>query len=507
VVVAAALVVATVLLLRSRGDEPVTHAVGTIQAPPDEGPDVIDAAAVRAPLNAAAAELAVQIAGGQPRGLAYAIHTATPWQDIAVLAPELGMAPASLERRPYEGARASVPLAEDRWTWARIADGGVGRSRYLLVPPSALAREASVTFQDHSPVLHVLVLDEDGERPAADANITVHRRDPTSTGLEAVARATSSEIGYARIAVPEAGPYLVCAGALPGEGDPYVTGVVLPEDGPLTEYVCTVVRPGARGTVRLRVDARLGPQQVAFLYLRDANPPGAILPIKARIAAGEQVLTTSLAPGDYELDVLPSGDWRIVGARTVQVAAGAEAELAVRLEAAPRRVTVRLRGVPDRLLPVTVRPLRAGALRGEGERDLFCGTHRWYSFAEQTGEIGEPCRFVVEARSDLWISPQPLRLVGGAVDLDVVPASRLKIAWAANGVRTALVDADGGGWSETVALRARLRASGAGRERVMLGEIVVPQGAVKLRCWDPADGAELWTASVEARGSAVDVKR
>ena len=512
----AVLVLATAALLVARCPEVTAEHRPGVPVPSAPAPSPAADAIAPAPPPPASepadhrAQLTIDVRGGGD-GVAYWVRGSNPWRLAVPLLPELGLGAPSAARARYATGSVVVPLSPSEWTWIRVADRASGRSRYTLQPPSSEVLREEITFGGDDGAVHVFVAFPDSLLPAAGCAVQLLRRSLGSAAIEAEASARTNAAGYVRFTVPGSGTYVFHAdGVAPTAGDPLVGCVVVGAQTPQNECVYAIVLPARRTRVELAVDGAFAEPLEPFLYFRRiSSPPGMIFPITQRLRAGQQLVATELTAGDYELGVLPAGRFRLVPAGAVYSVAGEERICTgVRITAQPASVRVSLRGIPDRRLPITVRPLQVDALYNTAERQFFCGPYRWFSFEEAVGALEGQWWLVAESRRDAWISTGSTELSRGTVDVDMVPATRLHIDWEVEDPDlVAFLDVRSSAWTKTLVLDRKLRAGPAGRRIVLEGEIVVPSGAVQLRCWDCASGSDLWREAVVAQQRVVRVTR
>lgn len=424
-----------------------------------------------------------------------------------------------IESTTWSGAEVSLPLSADEWTWTCVHCEGAGY-RYLLLPASRSDLRASLGFVAPEPardaektVLHVFALDANLRGPASAAAIAIHRRSTRDAATELVIEAETDATGYLRAAVGEPGTYLVCCGdAKPGDPAPSVMAVILPPGERVVEAPCTVVCPEQRVGVKVRIECRTKGSSMPFPYFRRySDKPGVVTPLQGMVAGGVSQIETRLAPGTYEFGLLPLGDWTSVPeARAYEIREDGT-QIDIRVDERPRSVELKLRGIPDHRLPVTVRPVQVGAMQSGDDQAFFCGEHRWYSTTGMVGSIDYECRFVVTSRRTSWISRAVIRPQGGRrFDVEVVPATTLEVVWECRdqAQAQALLDVATEGWTETLVLRGRLASGRTGAlGKSLVGSLVVPEGPVHLRCWDPDSGSDYWSETAVAKGDRLAISR
>lgn len=514
-VVLAVFVLAAAAVLVARCPEVTAERRPAAAAAPTPPSSVADAIASELPTRAAAepsdqrAKLTIDVRGSEA-GIAYSVQDANPWRLALPLLPELGMATPPATATRYSSGTVVVPLSATAWTWVRVADAGSGRSRYSLHAPSTVDVCYEITFAAVDGAIHVFLAFEDSLLPIPGCDVHLFRRDLRSAAIEPLATTRTNEAGYAKFAVPGSGTYVFYADGVEATvGDPWVGCVVVGTQSAQNECVQSIVLPVRRTRVELAVDGAFAESIEPFLYFRRfSSPPGMIFPITTRLTRGQQLVTTELAAGDYELGVLPVGRFRLVPAAAVYSVTGERFSAGVRITAQPASVEVSLRGIPDRRLPLTVRPVKADVLYNTAERQFFFGPYRWFSFKEAVGALEGQWWLVAESRKEVWISKGPTDLSRATVEVDMVPATRLHVSSASDDPDlVAFLDVQSSAWTKTLALDRELRAGPAGRRIVLEGEIVVPSGAVRLRCWDSASGAELWREDCLAEGKVVRFTR
>lgn len=428
--------------------------------------------------------------------------------------------PAGIGSATWSGAEVSVPLSADEWTWMCVQSDGAGH-RYLLLPASRTDLRTSMAFATtpepaeptDKAVLHVFAVDENLRGPASGAAIAVYRRSTTDADTELVIEAETNATGYLRAAVGEPGTYLVCCGdTKPGDPAPSVMAVILPPGETIVEAPCTVVRPEKRVGVKLSIECRTQRSSIPFLYFRRySDKPGVVTPLQGMVANGNSQIEARLAPGTYELGALPLGDWTLIpGARTYDIQQDGT-QISVRVDDLPQTVELKLHGIPDHRLPVTVRPVQVGALHSRDDQAFFCGQHRWYSTTGMVGPIAYDCRFVITSRRTSWISRSVFRPGSGRrFEVDVSPATTLEIVWECRdqAQSQALLDVAVEGWTETVVLHGKLSSGRSGAPgKTLIGSFVVPEGPVHLRCWDADSGTDYWKEAIVAKGDTLAITR
>ncbi len=331
------------------------------------------------------------------------------------LAPEEDVEEAPRIRTAEHKGSVVLDLDRGAWTWLRVVGRDTTRfmARYERIAPFAGTKNLRIVLDDKQRSIHAFAVEADMQRPAAKARVTVYESDMKQpTQPVAVATQETDADGYVCFRGLAPGGFLVTLGdAKPSDRAPQTQRFVLPDGMPRQELPILLVREEARHLATVSV-TQTSLQRGAIpplLFVRgEGENAGHMMPIGSPLVETKQAFEVELAAGDWHVEVLPIGLYRLQGDRRFTMGRGARAtyELSTAAEAHTGSSTVELVGISDRDLPVSVRPRFAGEEEPADADLLFCGPLRWHSRRVENVALptNRPCKLVVTNRGAQWIS-------------------------------------------------------------------------------------------------------
>ncbi len=411
--------------------------------------------------------------------------------------------PAAAGRLDHDG-EVEVPVTCGVWCWVKAES--MGKLGFALVSPWQGRRQVTIELDTSS--LHVLVLQSDLLTVAGGCDVRFGRRPRgASAEVETEGRVTTDEQGYARIAEPGSGLFVLMApGAAPTSGYPAVQ-VVAVRPGQSVQQFVVLVMPAPRERLRVEVHAACKPhiRRKPKLFLeRIDDGSGELFPLPGTITAGYHSLELDVPRGSYRVAVAPMGEL-VVAPADERITVDGPTGHVVRVTDNDLWTKVQLRGVGYADLPLRVSAWVAGATSPPDPNLVYFGAPRWGQPAVSVVSLPGPRRLVATARGQTFLSQEPVLIRGESVVVEMIPASHVTIRWETWGTVP-------GGCMCTTATSAgefarpfrRQLAIDAGVPRpVWTAEFVVPRESVTFECLDVA-GQVAWRRELEpASGEAM----
>lgn len=408
----------------------------------------------------------------------------------------------------HRGA-ARLEVSRGSWIWlcARARETG-HPSAYAMIP--AFAQDWTITLELRRPRLHICVLGPTWENVGVGQKVCVYTRELPVRGQYRLHRVVDTITpGYAVLDEVPDGQILVVAPSGNIDMPPPHTATCIgqPNSGTCDAFL-TVVSPTPRTHVRMRVqrDTRLLGTPNA-VYWRETTT-GQTFPVPLRgdhttISAG-----LDLPDGAYVLRAVPEGDVLVApDGLTLQLPSAVVASLECRLGSQSRRTELVLQGLPDRVYPVRVSPLRPEEIRHDTDEELFLGPSQWHTATSSVGSLPSPALLVVTSSRGVWRTTAPVCISGPRVAADLESAARLKVSTVLpeSGAKHVFAHLSARGFSESICLSRQLLSRPEGQRVGYAGGCVVPLGDISLECFG-SDGATLWrrNETVTIRGLLVE---
>ena len=278
----------------------------------------------------------------------------------------------------------------------------------------------------------------------------------------------------------------------------------------LADQVVTLLLAPARRRLELEVDVAAFPSDLALpprLYLRDPHG-GRVVPVRSALQSGSNRVEVDIEPGDYLVDCLPMGSFQtnLVGG-TLRVPVEpqhlAQARIALRDNRARTRLV--LGGLRSTDFPIRV-CLRDPSLPVHpDERLMFYGHLSWHGATADVPSVFTPVQIVVSTKQGWLTSRAAIRIEGGELRVELVPACCATIVWKTQ-VRPVrpLVVVRSEGPALLVPLCLVTEGPPAPPVVGFRAEVVLPHGSAVFSCTDES-GRSLWRREVDLATAMVEV--
>jgi hypothetical protein len=501
VAVAVAVVAAAAFAIWSTSSRAPRAPSNPPNAPPrDAANDPVAATApARQPLAPEPARLRLSVVDPEEHPLAGRI-TVLFDRDVPSHAPPLeGNTPIrDVARIDHDGA-AMLDVPPGSWTWLRAtASDPAGGAAYRLVAPFAGERHETVVLLRDRARVHVFVVEGDLETPCAHRTFEV-LRDAESKPSEH-ATPTTDAAGHALVDdLPPGRVLLVAPGASPTDPPPHALWIqaTLGHD----RVVTLVARePSRRIVLDVRAELPADGAAPVLVLARHDDGSGRHFPLRNGILPGRHEHALDLPHGVYRVLMLPVGGFLTASDdELVRVAPDSPSTHLVRLAPNPNAARVRLRGIDERALPMTVYPRPVGQVVDDVPRVMFFGPWRWRSAEQQVGCPPFRCRLIACRANRYWLSTDECELGPGQHEVAMLPAALLRIAWLRPGrdaVRDVVAEVRTPLGTELRSLARELVVEGERTVPALVGELVVPYGDTVVTGFVPGGDAPAWTRTV-----------
>jgi len=276
---------------------------------------------------------------------------------------------------PLGRARIIVPRGQALWLQARARPKGKPvLSCFQSVAPFSGKKSLQLVFSPIAKRLHIFVLENDLQRPAAETMLRILRSSLKVMGSPQPYRELETDAeGYAVVEGLEPGAYsILTPGAIARDRPPRAARLILPESMPHLETTVVLVNAEPSYRLRLKVEAFFpNPtvQPVGLYLLRIAERAGETYPVPGTLGGKEEIVRKNfevrVPARRYRICMHPGG---MADISEYEVEVRSDMSHALNLLEEQDRVEVHLVGLDRRDLPVTVFPLG-----GPGEEEIEPG--------------------------------------------------------------------------------------------------------------------------------------
>lgn len=401
--------------------------------------------------------------------------------------------------------RTTFAVPEGAWTWLRVLTEA-GRVMFEAVPPFRGHRVLEVDLM-RRPMVFLRVVDAGHLRARAGAVVKVLHSDPWGGdgGVSGAARSVQCDArGEAVLVDLPRGRHLFLAGdATPGEGAPSTASLLWSGEDHGSDALVVLAEPAPRQEFVVTALVERGPLSSPSpkLVLRCIDEPQQpAVPQVGTLRTGPQAVTFRCPKGVYEMDVLPLGSCHIDGDREVEVG-DREGTATVVISAQQPRTHVTFRGIGSEDYPVRVSLQKCDRMRNDDPELEFVGPLHWGIGGALIPALKEKVLVLVLGRSRSFVSACPVSLAGEEVEVEVRPATCLRVDWAlepppAGDSPVLFVEQGAQSWGRMFERRTVLTP--AGLRPALVATVVVPAGPALLQVMRNNDC--VWTDPVVLGG-------
>ncbi len=405
--------------------------------------------------------------------------------------------PAAPFRARFVGGVGEIQVDGRYPTWVLASlDGTLATRGQTRVAPFSGRVDIEVPLAAERTALHVQVLDHELQGPVGRTRVIVEQVGQ----LASVDRreAETDADGYAL--------FLGCSGELsvrtehaaPIDASPWRRVVQVAPRCEAAETFLTIAKPLPRRTVSLDITVQgLGEGLLGGprLFARDLSR-GELIPIRQHLRMGVQRLEVQLLDGDYDFDAVPLGQVQVATPEgTLTVGPGTASRVKLHVSSNEARTMTVLRGVDADEFPLRVTLRSLDNCPAVGQELLAVGPTAWHLAAQNLPSVPRPHQVVVFSRRRALVSRSAVALQGASIEVDLIPATAVRVHWAGATTSPVLTVAALAG-SLVVPLRADIVRAGARDEVAWVAQVVVPCGHTVFDCGD-ATGRQLWSRSIE----------
>lgn len=389
----------------------------------------------------------------------------------------------------------TLAVSAGRWSWLRAE--GPGAVGFALVPPFT-GRKAVVVDLDDSPI-HVLLLDASLSGGMADSEVRIARRpDGYDAQVDVVRTVVTDGNGYARVDGLGAGAFLFLAPrATPSSGFPAVQSLVYRPGAHPPPVVMLVAAPRSN-VLELTVQtapwtAKRGRQPRLYLERTD----GDLYPFPADVSPGATAVSMCVSDGTYRVGIVPTGAAQIASSL---VTVSGPTKHRVQVAELERSTEVRLANVGVHQLPLRIAAWPANAIDPPSPDLVYFGPEHWRRARATVPSLEGLHRLVGSGRGYAFMSRQAVLIDGPIVEVDLVPAARVRIEWDtwsdAPATHLCSTRTSVGDFART--FRRQLARRAGGLRPVWIAEFIVPLEPVEFECTD-GHGGIAWRHSIEPK--------
>jgi hypothetical protein len=329
-------------------------------------------------------------------------------------------------RGPFE-----IVVPGQEHTWLRIVETA-GAKTFRRIMPFAGRQTLSVDLGALPRALHVRVLQADLRTPVAGVAVFALRTDLETGQRTELGPWHTGPDGYVLVKPPDAGAYVLRADSVSfQERPPQTASVVLGGAGPQHVPVLLIL-PASRGEVVaiVHVDGLPSGLPATKLALRRLDAGGdEYVPQDSVLKTGIQELRFQVPEGDYQFAVMPQRALLIEGDTVAPVRAGVTVRRSLSLSLGRTRTRVRLLGVDRVHFPARVFLASGSGMRVDDPEHEFVGPFRWATPECEVASHPEPVVVAVLGGHQYFVTSRPVVLDGETVDIELVPATWLTVAW------------------------------------------------------------------------------
>lgn len=377
-----------------------------------------------------------------------------------------------------------VAVPEGHATWLRITETR-GATVFERVPPFRERLDLDLDLTADGAVLHLQVLQADGCKAAARAEVLARHIDLDNGQRRELGPFQVDAEGYLRLSVAPGGWLLRTRRAAWEDRAPRTCAAVIAPGGP-QHIPAVLLEPEATADVTLmvEVDGRPeGPVAPKLVFRRMDRGGDEPWPQPGVLRAGRQEVRLQLPLGDYECTILPQRALHLAGDAVLHVGLDPVHHV-LRLEQPGRGTRLRILGIGREQFPIRVYLAAADGLRRDAPEHDFVGPNHWHAAEETVPGHPDPVLVVVAGGHGMFVSTNPVVVDGAPAEVEVVPATWLTVAWSGTqgGDAPAMsvwVRSGSGEWARSLGLRAE--ATTAAPRLVLAGDLVVPLGALEVR--------------------------
>lgn len=369
-----------------------------------------------------------------------------------------------------------------------VLDPQSGVRRHVRVEPFRGSTEVSVDLDPDQVIVHVLVLDSGLDKPVPGCEVLAQAVGSLSGDI--AARATTNVHGEATLGVDTGELSFRTERASAVDATPWRRTLRVAPRCEAAESFLILATPPARYAVQLDVHvASLGQGGLdgPRLFLRSLDG-GDVVPLRHRLQLGPQILDASVFEGTYEVDALPFGqvDVRcpdgpvLVGKRGRDK--GSRSLNRVNISPRSDRAMVTLRGVEHDEYPLRVTLREPEACPSVGQDLYVLGPTAWHVPAHNLPRWTGRKEFVVFTRRRALLSRGSLACVGASMDVDLVPATLVRVCCPSISEGRSVLTVVHGGGSLVVPLRLDIVRENLVDRPALVADVVVPHGSATFDC-------------------------
>lgn len=366
-----------------------------------------------------------------------------------------------------------------------IHDQATGVRRHVRVDPFAESTDVLVDLDPDQVVVHLLVLDCRLARPIPGCDVVVEQVGALSGTV--LARSSTDASGEATVRVKAGELSFRTEHASPIDATPWRRTLQVAPNCEAAESFLILATPPRRHTLRMDVHvASVGQGDLAGprLFLRNMEG-GDVVPLPHRLRCGSQLIEADAFEGTYDVEALPFGQVDVIcpeGPIVVGGRTGSSEPRRVNVSSRMDRTLVTLRSVTRDEFPLRVTLRDPAACPSVGQELYVFGPMSWHLPTQSVPRWSGRKQVVVFSRRRALLSRAALDCVGGALDVDLAPATLVHVRCPSEGASGATLTVECDGSSLVVPLRLDVVRDNLVDRPALVADVVVPHGSATFDC-------------------------